>query len=68
MQILQQLSQIQGAPSVQMHEVPPDWNTTEEDEDVAQPADTRPSNRNRLGGEKREDEREFYDGDKDQDN
>ena len=31
-QVLQQLSMIQGAPSVQMHEVPPDWSIKELDE------------------------------------
>ena len=74
-QILSQLGQIQGAPSVQMQEVPPDWSTGggegggggggggDDEED----ADSRPSNRNRFGGERREHEAEFYEGGKDQD-
>jgi len=67
-QILQQLSQIPGAPSVQMQEVPPDWATNERGggEDEEDP-DVRSSNRNRFGGERREHEAEFYDGGKDQD-
>ena len=64
-----QLGQIQGAPSVQMQEVPPDWATGgEEEEDAAsQNPDMRPGNRNRMGGEKRDHDAEFYEGEKDQD-
>ncbi|TFJ83727.1 hypothetical protein NSK_004831 [Nannochloropsis salina CCMP1776] len=67
-QILQQLSQIPGAPSVQMQEVPPDWATNERGggEDEEDP-DVRSLNRNRFGGERREHEAEFYEGGKDQD-
>ena len=36
-------------------------------QDATQPADSRPGNRNKAGGEKKEHEAEFYDGDKDQD-
>jgi histone deacetylase 1/2 len=70
-QILQQLSQIQGAPSVQMQEVPPDWATGSAAAAAAAAEegnpDQRPGNLNRLGGSKPEHEAEYYEGDKDQD-
>lgn len=52
-----------------MQEVPPDWATGSATAAVAEEGnpDQRPGNRNRLGGTKAEDEREFYDGEKDQD-
>ena len=56
-----------------MQEVPPDWATGSAAAAAAEAAaeegnpDQRPGNRNRLGGTKAEDEREFYDGEKDQD-
>lgn len=55
-----------------MQEVPPDWATGSATAAAAAAAeennpDQRPGNRNRLGGIKAEDEREFYGGDKDQD-
>ncbi|GAB5034507.1 histone deacetylase 1 [Nannochloropsis oceanica] len=83
LQILQQLGQIQGAPSVQLQEVPPDWATGggegggrkragereergrgEEDRETM---DERSVGKNNDGGERREHEAEFYEGEKDQD-
>lgn len=62
--ILQNLKNLQGAPSVQMHPTPPDFMvnrpTAQQIED-ANP-DTRGENLTKDGGIKKEDESEFYDG------
>jgi len=60
-QLMEVLQDIQGAPSVQMQEVPPDWIVKEENEDAKDP-DTRPSaSKGKDGGEKKDHEAEFYD-------
>lgn len=67
--ILQNLKHLQGAPSVQMHPVPPDSVTSsyllpEEVEDSRK--DERSRALNRDGSEKRVPENEFYEDDRDQ--
>merc|ERR1719231_115259 len=67
--ILQNLKNLQGAPSVQMHPVPPDWvinsQTPQEIEDKN--PDSRPEALTSDGALKKERDDEFYDGDKDND-
>uniref|UniRef100_A0A7S2CEU7 Histone deacetylase n=1 Tax=Octactis speculum TaxID=3111310 RepID=A0A7S2CEU7_9STRA len=53
--ILENLQTLQGAPSVQMHEVPPEWMTKETDEDNGDPSRVK----------KRAHDAEFYENDKD---
>ncbi len=68
--ILQNLKNLQGAPSVQMHPVPPDWVirnqlTPQEVEDSS--PDKRSAAMTSDGATKREHESEFYADDKDND-
>lgn len=70
--VLQNLKALQGAPSVQMHPVPPDWVlnrvTAEELEDKQPDASTKDEQAlNRYGGTKREHEAEYFMDNKDQD-
>lgn len=61
-QILEQLSALKGAPSVAMHDVPPDWGqpNDERDDDAHNP-DHRPQAIDpKTGAEKREHEAEYY--------
>jgi hypothetical protein len=68
-QALQHLQQLQGAPSVHMHEVPPDFVLGPElDVDEHYDPDVRPTvSLTSSGAERREPANELYDGDKDQD-
>lgn len=70
--VLQNLKCLQGAPSVQMHPVPPDWVlnrvTAQEMEDNHPDASTKSEQSlNSHGGTRKEHEAEFYDSNKDQD-
>jgi hypothetical protein len=70
--VLQNLKALTGAPSVQMHPVPPDWVlnrvTAQELEDTQPDASTKDEQAlNNYGGTKREHEAEYYAGNKDQD-
>lgn len=70
--VLQNLKCIRGAPSVQMHPVPPDWvlnrATAQEIEDSQPDASTKSEQAlNSQGGIKKEHEAEFYANNKDQD-
>jgi hypothetical protein len=70
--VLQNLKCLQGAPSVQMHPVPPDWVlnrvTAQEMEDNHPDASTKSEQSlNNHGGTRKEHEAEFYDSNKDQD-
>eukprot|EP00602_Paraphysomonas_sp_CaronLab_P005539 CAMPEP_0185025422 /NCGR_PEP_ID=MMETSP1103-20130426/8384_1 /TAXON_ID=36769 /ORGANISM="Paraphysomonas bandaiensis, Strain Caron Lab Isolate" /LENGTH=484 /DNA_ID=CAMNT_0027558621 /DNA_START=171 /DNA_END=1625 /DNA_ORIENTATION=- len=70
--VLQNLKCLQGAPSVQMHPIPPDWvidrATTQEIEDNAPDRSTRnDEGLTRDGAIKKEHPAEFYDGPKDHD-
>eukprot|EP00743_Colponemidia_sp_Colp-15_P002208 GILK01002394.1.p1 GENE.GILK01002394.1~~GILK01002394.1.p1 ORF type:complete len:431 (-),score=36.89 GILK01002394.1:260-1552(-) len=62
--VLENLRCLQGAPGVQMHEIPPDFFTDEHDED-SYDADTR--HPEQVNVRRRDHESEFYDDDKDQD-
>ena len=50
-QLLEQLSVLQGAPSVEMQEVPPSWTHEVDEEDSADP-DVRQPGRDRTGAER----------------
>lgn len=68
--ILQNLKGLNSAPSVQSNPIPPDWVVNSDN--VAQQAeDEHPDKRTEAytkdGALRKEDEKEFYDGDKDQD-
>jgi hypothetical protein len=68
--ILQNLKNLQGAPSVQMQAVPPDWvvrnqMSVQEIEDKF--PDKTPQALTKDGATKREAENEYFDGDKDND-
>lgn len=63
--ILQNLKNLQGAPSVQMHPIPPDWSTKLQETD-GEP-DRREKATNKEGGLKKQSENEFYEDDRDQD-
>jgi histone deacetylase 1/2 len=68
--VLQNLKNLQGAPSVQMSAVPPDWvirnqQTPQEVEDKN--PDKRLEGMTSDGAVKREDEREYFEGERDQD-
>lgn len=70
--VLQNLKCLQGAPSIQMHPVPPDWVinrvTAQEEEDTQPDASTKDERAlGRHGGTKKEHEAEFYENSKDQD-
>ena len=62
---METLKCLQGAPSVQMHEVPPDWMVTDANEDAADP-DVRTKDSEVEG--KKQHEAEFYEHEKDNDN
>jgi histone deacetylase 1/2 len=68
--ILQNLKNLQGVPSVQMHPVPPDWATTGVD-DPQDMEDRFPDKSivgmNADGGFKKQHDAEFYENNKDQD-
>jgi histone deacetylase 1/2 len=59
-QLLEQLSALQGAPSVEMQEVPPSWTHEVDEEDIADP-DVRQPGRDRTGAERHAHEAEYYD-------
>jgi histone deacetylase 1/2 len=59
-QLLEQLSALQGAPSVEMQEVPPSWTHEVDEEDSADP-DVRQPGRDRTGAERHAHEAEYYD-------
>eukprot|EP00636_Phaeomonas_parva_P003338 CAMPEP_0118857862 /NCGR_PEP_ID=MMETSP1163-20130328/4782_1 /TAXON_ID=124430 /ORGANISM="Phaeomonas parva, Strain CCMP2877" /LENGTH=478 /DNA_ID=CAMNT_0006791231 /DNA_START=484 /DNA_END=1920 /DNA_ORIENTATION=+ len=65
--ILQQLGTLQGAPSVQLQEVPPDLRSHDDVFGDTLDPDRRHPARTKGGGEKAADPRELYAGDKDQD-
>eukprot|EP00640_Fibrocapsa_japonica_P001114 CAMPEP_0113937416 /NCGR_PEP_ID=MMETSP1339-20121228/4040_1 /TAXON_ID=94617 /ORGANISM="Fibrocapsa japonica" /LENGTH=430 /DNA_ID=CAMNT_0000940169 /DNA_START=49 /DNA_END=1341 /DNA_ORIENTATION=+ /assembly_acc=CAM_ASM_000762 len=66
--ILEMLGGLQGAPGVQMQEVPPDWIVRDDDPDDQQNPDARPTvSHAKDGAEKREHESEFYPSEKDAD-
>ena len=58
--LLEQLSALQGAPSVEMQEVPPSWTHEVDEEDSADP-DVRQPGRDRTGAERHAHEAEYYD-------
>jgi hypothetical protein len=66
--ILQNLKNLQGAPSVQMHPAPPDWvcvsGTSRPEAEDANP-DKRTPGLTSDGARKKDHEAEFYDGEKD---
>lgn len=71
--VLQNLKGLQGAPSVQMHPVPPDWvinrATAQEHEDTHPDASTKNEQAlNNYGGTKKEHPAEYYADNRDQDN
>lgn len=68
--ILQNLKNLQAAPSVQMNPIPPDWsllNTTSQQEMEENDPDSRPQAMTKDGATRREHEAEFYSGDRDVD-
>eukprot|EP01039_Chlorochromonas_danica_P004578 gene4579-5018_t len=67
--VLQNLSYLQCAPSVQMHPIPPDWaihRTTLQEAEDKEP-DRRGEALSKEGALKRDKDEEFYEGDRDQD-
>jgi histone deacetylase 1/2 len=62
-ELLQQLQNLQGAPSVQMQQVPPLFQVKDKEENDGGPEDDeRPTHKTRYGdGDKRAHEAEFYD-------
>lgn len=64
--IIDNLRLLQGAPSVQFQERPPDAYLAQEDDGDKDDPDIR-SNKNRMGGRDRQHESEFYDNDQDHD-
>lgn len=68
--ILQNLSNLQGAPSVQMHPIPPDWamrHATQAEMDDSAPDARTERGLTADGALRREADNEFYDGERDQD-
>jgi len=59
-QLMTVLQSIQGAPSVQLQEVPPDWMIKEDDEDKQDPDTRSIVSKGKDGAEKKEHEAEFY--------
>lgn len=67
--VLQNLSYLQGAPSVQMHPIPPDWairHTSPQEQEDKNPDQRLPA-MNSDGGLRKEHDSEFYAGDGDND-
>lgn len=65
--ILQNLKHLQGAPSVQMHPVPPDWATRAPAPDEDANPDKRPRHETKDGASRRVSDQEFYEDDADND-
>lgn len=65
--ILQNLKNLQGAPSVQMHPVPPDWATRSNAGDDERNPDKKTPNTHKDGATRRDHENEFYENDADND-
>jgi histone deacetylase 1/2 len=67
--IMQNLKNLQGAPSVQMHSIPPEWSlqTETEQEIEDRQADQRIASMTKDGAQKKEREGELYEDDRDND-